>query len=488
MASPSSSSSSRSGKSNSPRSGGRPSGKSGPAKGGAKGGSRGGSSASSGGRGSARPSSRSASDGSGRSSSAGKPSRNGTGDSRSSSSRSPGGSGSSSRSGTGSRSGSSPRSGAPSRSGSGSNSRSGSPDRTGSGRPSRPSSGSDRPRSGSAPSGRARSGGDDRATRRSTTEDGWAEGPALETPRTWGGVARRGAGAATGRRVVGASRAWRDAVEAATPQRRPDAARRAAPGAIPDEATDAKRRAANDARTPEDEAVITQVRDEATAAVTRGSSRRRDPAPIDLAGEVREQLSRAVGTARTERVERRLAEAAEHFEAERFADAARILKKLVDEAPTVAAVHELYGLTLYRQEKWKPAARELEAFRLLSNSTDQHPVLADCYRAMRQWAQVGELWDELRAASPSADLVTEGRIVMAGSLADRDDLSGAIALLEQGFTFPKRPMPHHLRRAYVLADLYERSGDLPKARTMFGRIENVEPEFADVRRRARALR
>ena len=287
---------------------------------------------------------------------------------------------------------------------------------------------------------------------------------------------------------MGASRAWRDAVEAATPQRRPDSARRAAPGSIPDEATDAERRAANDARTSEDEAIITEVRDEATSAVSRGGSRRRDPAPIDLAGEVREQLSRAVGTARTERVEKRLAEAAEHFEAERFGDAARILKKSVDEAPTVAAVHELYGLTLYRQEKWKPAARELEAFRLLSNSTDQHPVLADCYRAMRQWAQVGELWDELRAASPSAELVTEGRIVMAGSLADRDDLAGAIALLEQSFTFPKRPMPHHLRRAYVLADLYERSGDLPKARTMFGRIENVDPDFADVRRRVRALR
>jgi hypothetical protein len=49
-------------------------------------------------------------------------------------------------------------------------------------------------------------------------------------------------------------------------------------------------------------------------------------------------------------------------------------------------------------------------------------------------------------------------------------------------------MPHHLRRAYVLADLYERSGDLPKARTMFGRIETIDPDFADVRLRVRALR
>lgn len=276
-------------------------------------------------------------------------------------------------------------------------------------------------------------------------------------------------------------------MEAAKPQRRPDSARRAAPGSIPDEETDAKRRAQNDSRGPEEKPVRTDAKAKGQSA-SRGTSRRRESIPVDLAGEVREQLSRAVGSARSERVERRLAEAAEHFEAERYGDAARILKKLVDEAPTVAAVHELYGLTLYRQEKWKTAARELEAFRLLSKSTDQHPVLADCYRALQQWPQVSELWNELREASPSAELVTEGRIVMAGSLADRDDLAGAIALLEQSFTFPKRPMPHHLRRAYVLADLYERVGDVPKARTLFGRIDAIEPEFADVRHRIRALR
>ncbi len=301
-------------------------------------------------------------------------------------------------------------------------------------------------------------------------------------------MARRGAGAATGRRVAGASRAWRDAVEASG-ARRPDAVRRAAPGSIPDEATDAERRARADARAAEREELLVEVHDTARDAVERGSRRiRGEPAPIDLESEVREQLARAVGTARHERVERRLAEAAEHFEAERFADAARILKKLVDEAPTVAAVHELYGLTLYRQEKWKPAARELEAFRLLTSSTEQHPVLADCYRALRQWRQVGELWDELREASPSAELVTEGRIVMAGSLADRDDQAGAIRLLEQGFSFPRRPMLHHLRRAYALADLYERVGDLPKARSTFGRIEAADPSFGDVRARVRTLR
>ncbi len=238
--------------------------------------------------------------------------------------------------------------------------------------------------------------------------------------------------------------------------------------------------------------LIEDVRDEAADAVARGGTRRkrpaREPVPLNLAEEVREQLSRAVGTARTERVERRLAEAAEHFEAERYGDAARILKKLTDEAPTVAAVHELYGLTLYRQEKWKAAAKALEGYRLLSGSVDQNPVLADCYRALRQWPQADDLWDELKAASPSAELVTEGRIVAAGALADRDRLVDAIRLLENGWRFPKSPHLHHLRRAYALADLYERVGELPRARDLFERIRAVDRDFADVGNRLHNLR
>ena len=40
-------------------------------------------------------------------------------------------------------------------------------------------------------------------------------------------------------------------------------------------------------------------------------------------------------------------------QAERYTDSARILRKLTEEAPGVAAARELYGLTLYRQGKWR---------------------------------------------------------------------------------------------------------------------------------------
>jgi len=108
----------------------------------------------------------------------------------------------------------------------------------------------------------------------------------------------------------------------------------------------------------------------------------------------------------------------------------------------------------------------------------------------RRWIpeRRAELWEELRAASPSAELVTEGRIVVAGALADRGELSKAIRLLEDGRKRPpKRPGDHHLRLAYVLADLYERSGDLPRSRDLFGWIVASAPGFADAPERRAAL-
>jgi thioredoxin-like negative regulator of GroEL len=312
-------------------------------------------------------------------------------------------------------------------------------------------------------------------------------------------VARRGLGAATGKRVSNASRVWRDAVEGAERSRpggtgRPGEEARSAPAVPVDDERrrDDEARAARAARAEEQWVRVEEVRDEAEAAVVRGSSGRPgrggSTATTDLAEEVRAELARAVGTARSERVERRLREAADDFENERFGDAARVLRKLSDEAPTVGAVRELYGLTLYRQGKWRAAAQELEAYRLLTDSVDQHPVLADCYRALRQWGVVEELWAELGSASPSAEIVTEGRIVAAGALADRAELVPAIRLLESGWRFPKAPKTFHLRRAYALADLYERAGEVPRARDLFGQIRAADPSFADVESRLRALR
>lgn len=195
----------------------------------------------------------------------------------------------------------------------------------------------------------------------------------------------------------------------------------------------------------------------------------------------------AVGERRAGRLGNRLEEAAEAYEFERFDDSARILSGLAKEAPDVAEVRELLGLTRYRQERWRPAIRELERYRELTGSVEQHPVLMDCYRALGRWQEADELWDELRAASPSAAIVTEGRIVAAGTLADRGRIQDAVRVLEKGWRWPKRPMEHHLRRAYVLADLYERNGEVVAAREMFRKVADVDPDLADAATRARSL-
>ncbi len=96
-------------------------------------------------------------------------------------------------------------------------------------------------------------------------------------------------------------------------------------------------------------------------------------------------------------------------------------------------------------------------------------------------------WDELRRALAGADLVTDGRIVAAGALADQGDLSGAIRLLERAPAGRKRPEDHHLRLWYALADLYERVGETPRARDLFERVARHDPEFVDVVERRRAL-
>ncbi len=197
---------------------------------------------------------------------------------------------------------------------------------------------------------------------------------------------------------------------------------------------------------------------------------------VGLAGETESKLRR------------RLAEAAVAFERERFGDAIKLLTSIDKLAPGVPEVLELRGLSAYRQGRWREAIRDLTAFEEAVGTVEQHPVLADCHRARGSWAEVENLWRELGDASPSAELVEEGRIVMAGALSDQGRLREAIRLLEGAPRAPRKPKVHHLRRWYALADLYERAGDSKRARRVFTQIREVDDQFGDVSDRIRALR
>jgi tetratricopeptide (TPR) repeat protein len=216
----------------------------------------------------------------------------------------------------------------------------------------------------------------------------------------------------------------------------------------------------------------------------------RDPLPVRRsepdAYDVR--LPQLLGETAGRRAADKVRQAAKAFQAERYADARRVLRPVVDRSPDVADVRELYGLVLYREGRWREAAQHLEAFRRLSGTAEQHPVLADCYRALGRWQDVAALWDELREASPGAATMTEGRIVTAASLADRGRTKEALSLLEAGWKAPQRPREYHLRRAYAIADLYERLGALARARELFGWVAGHDPDLADVGARLASLR
>jgi tetratricopeptide (TPR) repeat protein len=188
------------------------------------------------------------------------------------------------------------------------------------------------------------------------------------------------------------------------------------------------------------------------------------------------------------RLEKRLADAVRAYERDRYDEARLILRELVQRAPAVAALRELYGLCFYRLGRWKEAIRELRAFAELSGSVDQNPVMADCERALGHHDKVASLFEELRQAGAGSDVLAEGRLVMAGSLADRGRISDAIAMLAPSASRAiRKPLDRHVRQWYVLADLYERSGDIPQAREMFRRVVAVDPELSDAVERLGSL-
>lgn len=199
-----------------------------------------------------------------------------------------------------------------------------------------------------------------------------------------------------------------------------------------------------------------------------------------------EELARLAGRRRNQALEE-LARATVAFADERERDAARVLRPLRDAYPDAAGVRELLGLVQYRLGYFAAAVKELEAFIAITGSVEQHPVLMDCYRALGKHTMVEELWRELAAVSPSSELVTEGRIVRAGSLAADGDLDAAIALLSRRSAKPKRVQEHHLRLWYALADLEERAGNIPRARSLFAQVSSADSSFSDVAERLATL-
>lgn len=233
------------------------------------------------------------------------------------------------------------------------------------------------------------------------------------------------------------------------------------------------------------------VRREASEAARRarsaesGAASRRAPKPLDP--EVEAELSSALGAQRGARLSERLAQASEALDRERYQEARRIASAIAKEAPSVSAAHELLGLANYRLGKFKQAASTLEVAQDLHANPALLPVIADCYRAQARWAAVDRVWMEIKEASPSHDVMAEGRMVAAGVLADQGDLRAALDLMEPARKRPKAVRDFHLRQWYVLGDLSDRVGDPISARRWFSTIGEFDDDFADVDARLRSL-
>ena len=201
------------------------------------------------------------------------------------------------------------------------------------------------------------------------------------------------------------------------------------------------------------------------------------------ANKIKEQLG-----VTADRAIERLARALHAFEAHRYSEARKLIMPLLSQVVGLAIVHEVAGLSMYRLGRWQDAADQLEIARgIKPGEVVNHPVLADCYRALRRYEKVTELWESMKLLSPPAALLAEGRIVAAGALADQGELQSAVRMMTHGTSDPHKVQEHHLREWYVLADLYDRAGDVASARRLFLKIQNSDAKFADVADRLNTL-
>ena len=227
----------------------------------------------------------------------------------------------------------------------------------------------------------------------------------------------------------------------------------------------------------------TGVRAKATGKSQKGG--RKEVRALDS---VVEEFERSIGQRASVRALKRYEAALQAFEAHRYDEAKKILNPMAKEYPEVSAVHEMLGLCLYRAGQWKRALNELEiAVRLNPEWIFNHAVIADCHRALGNHQMVEKYWRELAEASPHPELLAEGRIVMAGSLADRGLLQEGLDLLSKAAGELKRPSEYHLRQWFVIADLYDKQGNIIKARQFFERIAAHDRQFVDVAERLATL-
>ncbi|MFN2488971.1 MAG: tetratricopeptide repeat protein [Actinomycetota bacterium] len=211
-------------------------------------------------------------------------------------------------------------------------------------------------------------------------------------------------------------------------------------------------------------------------------------APVHLADDVVKELQSTARPGKGGILVQVFSETAAAFAAEDFRRAIELGEQAKHIALRAPSVRELLGLALYHTGSWKEAARELAAFRRLAGTTEQNPVMADCFRALHKPERALELCDEIDREAVAPAVAYEGEIVAAGALRDMGRIDAAIRRLERLELEPEQAQEYHLRAWYVLGDLLERRGRFTQARRWFEAISSLDPGLTDAPKRAERLR
>lgn len=210
------------------------------------------------------------------------------------------------------------------------------------------------------------------------------------------------------------------------------------------------------------------------------SERRRKPITATPGGAlprwVREEVIRSTGKERREQALRLLSTGVGSFAEERFGAAARSLQEAKALAPRAATIRELLGLSLYQEERWEVALRELRAFRRISGDTTHMAVEMDCLRALGRPADVEKTWALFRQLGGGRAAEDEARVVYASFLLERRELRGAWEVIRPSRLVADAP-PSALRRWYVAARVAVASGDARAAAKIAGAIRSQAPDL-----------
>jgi len=211
------------------------------------------------------------------------------------------------------------------------------------------------------------------------------------------------------------------------------------------------------------------------------------PTPPALEEPLAREVRKAVGDRRFDYVSRQLSRALVAYDAERYREALAVLKPVLEDLWLINDVRVLAGRLEYRSQHWKAAAEHLE-FARSSDRADMTnmPVLIDCYRALKRYEIVEQLWSEMKEHSPHPAVMAEGRVSAAMSHADRGDVQSAIRIMTHGGE-PRQVQAHHLLEWYVLGDLYDRAGDAVTAKKYFAKVAQHDSKYFDVEVRLAGL-